>query len=217
MSDRRALTPPATGAIVAHDAGAAHEAIGRLADDLVPALSAALAASGLAELELREAGWRVRVRRNPEAVDPADADGQPARRRASDRSRGHGAERGRSHEGHDPSTNGTGPGTPRTEPRPARPEPQEPDRFRAVATSPAVGRFRPAGDVPTGSRVRAGDRLGTVDVLGVAQEVNAPADGIVMAILAEADQAVEYGQPLVELERMSGERPAAAFAVGGEE
>src|SRR5436305_11970467 len=81
---------------------AAHDAIARLADDLVPALSAALAASGLAEVELREADWRVRVRRPPDAAGGVDADGRPLRRRASDRGgRGLSAERLRAQEAHD--------------------------------------------------------------------------------------------------------------------
>jgi pyruvate/2-oxoglutarate dehydrogenase complex dihydrolipoamide acyltransferase (E2) component len=51
-----------------------------------------------------------------------------------------------------------------------------------------------------GTRVRAGDRLAYVDVLGVRQEVVSPVDGIVGATLAEAGDAVEYGQELVRLE-----------------
>jgi acetyl-CoA carboxylase biotin carboxyl carrier protein len=192
----------------------AHEAIGRLAEDLVPALSAALAASGLAELELREAGWRVRVRRPADAGGGVGADGRPLRRRATDRGgRGHSAERLRAQEPHDGSANGAGPRA-RDESRPSRGDSTGTgDRFRAVATSPAVGRFRPARDVPAGTRVRAGDRLATVDVLGVPQDVAAPADGVVMATLVEPDDAVEYGQPLIEIERMSGS-PSSAAAVG---
>jgi biotin carboxyl carrier protein len=48
--------------------------------------------------------------------------------------------------------------------------------------------------------VRAGDRLGVVDMLGVAQEVVAPDDGLVGASLVEPGQAVEYGQELVVIE-----------------
>ena len=39
---------------------------------------------------------------------------------------------------------------------------------RSVATSPAVGYFLPRADLTLGSRVRAGDLLGAVDMLGVA-------------------------------------------------
>jgi biotin carboxyl carrier protein len=48
--------------------------------------------------------------------------------------------------------------------------------------------------------VRAGDSLGTVNVIGVPQDVTAPADGIVGATLVEAGTAVEYGQELIRIE-----------------
>jgi acetyl-CoA carboxylase biotin carboxyl carrier protein len=195
---------------LATDRATAHDEIARLADDLVPALSAALAASGLAELELREAGWRIRVRRGADAAVPADGE-TASRRRGAERGRSHSTERPRSHDGQDGSTNGTSAAA-AAERESGRPDPPSVDRFRVVATSPGVGHFRPAPNVPPGTRVRAGDRLGAVDVLGVPQEVTAPADGIVMATLVEADQAVEYGQPLVELERMSG-TPAVPGAI----
>jgi biotin carboxyl carrier protein len=51
-----------------------------------------------------------------------------------------------------------------------------------------------------GTRVRSGDRLGAVDVLGIPQEVVAPSDGILGASLAEAGQAVEYGPELIVIE-----------------
>ena len=56
-----------------------HEAIARLADDLLPALIAKLAASGLGEIEVRQGGWKTRLRMpvRPEearaAVKAADA------------------------------------------------------------------------------------------------------------------------------------------------
>ena len=70
----------------------------------------------------------------------------------------------------------------------------------AVALSPAVGVFRPNPDTTAGRRVRAGDRLGVVDVLGVPQEVVAPVDGIVGEQLVDGGEAVEYGQDLVVIE-----------------
>jgi biotin carboxyl carrier protein len=51
--------------------------------------------------------------------------------------------------------------------------------------------------------VRAGDVLGHVDVLGVPQDIQAPADGIVGSTLVEAGMAVEYGQELIRLELTS--------------
>jgi biotin carboxyl carrier protein len=82
-----------------------------------------------------------------------------------------------------------------------------------VATSPAVGVYQPRPDAKPGNRVRAGDRLGVVDMLGVAQDVVAPDDGLIGASLAEAGQAVEYGQELVVIE-LSGEAGAGG-ATGG--
>lgn len=199
------------------DRAADHAAIDHLADELLPALAAKLAATGLGEIEVREGAWKVRVRRPP---------GESTRmRRSSDRpSRAQPGHAGHSHppagfeghrsarEGRGPvahSTNGSsppslapvGPGTdgaadtaPRSEPRPSR----------AVATSPAVGVYQPRAEARPGTKVRSGDRLGAVDMLGIAQEVVAPADGLVGASLVEPGQAVEYGQELVVIE-LTGE------------
>jgi multidrug efflux pump subunit AcrA (membrane-fusion protein) len=60
-------------------------------------------------------------------------------------------------------------------------------------------------------RVRAGDKIGTVDVLGVNQDVFVPIDGVIGTSLAEAGEAVEYGQELVRIElaeRASGQEGA---------
>jgi biotin carboxyl carrier protein len=75
------------------------------------------------------------------------------------------------------------------------------DRLPAqIATSPAVGVFQPGPKAVAGTRVRAGDRLGVVDMLGVPQEVVAPLDGIVVGVIVDGGTAVEYGQELVHLE-----------------
>ena len=50
-----------------------HAAIGRLSDELLPALIAKLGATGLGELEIREGGWRVRLRRPTEGAAPGEA------------------------------------------------------------------------------------------------------------------------------------------------
>jgi acetyl-CoA carboxylase biotin carboxyl carrier protein len=162
------------------DRAADHAAIGRLTDQLLPALIAKLGATGLGELEVREGNWRVRLRR-PSTSGSRD-------RRAGDRAA---AERP----------------TERTPERPPRahhhhPEPAASARTdsRNVATSPAVGVYQPRKEVTAGARVRAGDRLGAVDMLGIAQEVVSPVDGIVGASLVEAGDAVEYGQELIVIE-----------------
>ncbi len=69
-----------------------------------------------------------------------------------------------------------------------------------IATSPAVGVFQPSSTAVGGTRVRAGDRLGVVEMLGIPHDVVAPADGIVIGVIVEAGTAVEYGQELVHIE-----------------
>jgi biotin carboxyl carrier protein len=195
-----------------------HAAIERLAEDLVPALIAKLAASGLGEIEVAEDAWTVRVRRPVDGVAGQN-------RRSTDRASrsqlghaGHGhapggfeghraAREGRPPAAAQPSTNGSSPAA--ADPATHRSAPN-PDSHRAVATSPAVGVFLPRTDMTPGTRVRSGDRLGAVDMLGIPQEVIAPADGIIGASLVESGQAVEYGQDLIviELAARTSERPA---------
>ncbi len=204
------------------DARAAdHAAIERLAEDLVPALIAKLSASGLGEMEIAEEAWTIRIRRpgdtahghgrrvtdKPSRSQPGHAghghapgsfeghrsarEGKPAAGHASANGAAppaaFGAEAG-SPAGHRPADAGNGSTDGRSEPH------------RVVATSPAVGVFQPRADLSAGSRVRNGDRLGAVDMLGILQEVVAPADGILGASLVEAGQAVEYGQELIVIE-----------------
>lgn len=69
-----------------------------------------------------------------------------------------------------------------------------------LARSPAVGYFNPAASLVVGQTVLAGDSLGSVDVLGIVQDVPAPTDGIVSRVLAETGQAVEYGQALADID-----------------
>ncbi len=78
-----------------------------------------------------------------------------------------------------------------------------------VASSPAVGIFQPRPEARAGTKVRAGDRLGSVDMLGIPQEVVAPTDGVVGASLVEPGDAVEYGQDLIVIEFASASVPEA--------
>ena len=160
----------------AAERAADHAAIDRLTDELLPALIAKLGATGLGELEVREGAWRVRLRR---PGGPASRE-----RRASDRAADRTSER--SHASSRPAHTGSHT-TVRSD-------------SRSVATSPAVGIFQPRKELTAGARVRAGDRLGAVDMLGVAQEVVAPMDGVVGTSLVEAGEAVEYGQDLITIE-----------------
>lgn len=78
---------------------------------------------------------------------------------------------------------------------------QEPSELAgSVAVSPGVGYFTPASVLVVGASVQVGDLLGSIDVLGIAQEVNAPAEGLISRVLVEDGQAVEYGQALAEVD-----------------
>ena len=173
----------------AAERSADHAAMHRLTDELLPALVAKLGATGLGELEVREGAWRVRLRREVGTQSPS---GRDKRRgdRGSDRERG--GERGGDRERGDA-------GADRAGHHPIQSSSTRTDT-RTVATSPAVGIYRPRPDLAAGTRVRAGDRIGAVDMLGIAQEVVAPADGIVGASLAQGGDAVEYGQELIVIE-----------------
>jgi acetyl-CoA carboxylase biotin carboxyl carrier protein len=163
-----------------------HAAIEGLTQGLLPALMAKLSATGLGELEVREGAWRVRLRR--------PADGGVRDKRGAERA----ARAAAGHHAPPPPTQNLTPVGPGRDGRDGTGSPGT-DR-RVVATSPAVGIFQVASDRRAGTRVRAGDRLGAVDMLGVAQEVVAPMDGVVGASLAESGDAVEYGQDLVVIE-----------------
>jgi biotin carboxyl carrier protein len=183
-----------------------HAGIARLTEQLLPALIAKLATTHLGELEVREGDWHVRLRR-PYGAVPDEG------RRASDKaSRSQPGHEGHGHgraapEGHRTTrgsggasgvTAGTGAASASSNGTGA--DEVMVDRSRAIATSPAVGIFQPGSRAASGTRVRAGDSLGTVNVLGVPQDVLAPVDGIVGSTLVEAGMAVEYGQDLIRLE-----------------
>ena len=163
-----------------------HDEIARLADDLLPALIARLAASGLGEIEVREGGWKARLR-----MPAATVEGRRTAARAADahvRASAHavaGSSHGRSEE----------------RDRRLRPEPEVVEEPGLVtAKSPAVGIYHPRRDLVVGMRIRAGDRIGSVNVLGVGQDVVSPVDGVIGSSLAESGEAVEYGQDLVRIE-----------------
>jgi acetyl-CoA carboxylase biotin carboxyl carrier protein len=177
-----------------------HAAIDRLTDELLPALVAKLGASGLGELEVREGSWRVRLRM------PADGRAAIGRRSLPGRGGPRLPEGPRGEHGH-PDTptaghRGAGPGRPLEATAGVGPT-------RVVATAPAVGYFRPQANLPAGTRVRAGDRIGGVDVLGIGQDIVAPADGLIGATLVDAGEPVEYGQAIIVLDQLAPHRPQA--------
>ncbi len=166
----------------AAERAADHAAIERLTFELLPALVAKLGATGLGELEVREDAWRVRLRRAGGTTQTGGRDRRPSEKGSAERSTDRSADRGSRGLHHALETT-----TARTE-------------SRNVATSPAVGTYHPRADLSAGARVRSGDRLGAVDMLGVPQEVVSPVDGIVGASLVEPGDAVEYGQELLVIE-----------------
>jgi biotin carboxyl carrier protein len=183
-----------------------HAGIARLADELLPALIAKLGTTHLGELEVREGEWQVRLRR-PYGVAPGEgrrATDKASRSQPGHEGHGHGRaapEGHRGSKGSGGSSNGTG----------GR---EDAERSRSTATSPAVGIFQPGSRAASGTRVRAGDSLGSVDVLGVPQDVLAPVDGIVGATIVEAGTAVEYGQELIRIELATPATPAAPAEAG---
>ena len=191
-----------------------HAGIDRLAEELLPALIAKLGTTHLGELEVREGDWHVRLRR-PFGTAPGEgrrSGDKPSRSQPGHEGHGHGRAAPEGHRASrssggssgaasggasgitagsgaaSASTNGTGP------------DEHLLAKSRAIATSPAVGIFQPGARAASGTRIRAGDTLGAVNVLGVPQDVLAPVDGIVGSTLVEAGMAVEYGQDLIRIE-----------------
>jgi acetyl-CoA carboxylase biotin carboxyl carrier protein len=142
--------------------------IARLAEEVVPALIERLGKSQLGEIEVRQDGWRLRLRRATGATlaQPAQA------------------------------------ATPHKPAAVAHAADQAPRREtpRGQVKSPAVGYFTLRDGVALNSKLRSGDILGTIDVLGVRQEVVSPADGVLKELEVESGQAVEYGQSIGRVE-----------------
>jgi biotin carboxyl carrier protein len=132
--------------------------------EVIPALAARLRASRLAELEVRTADWRVRVRRD---IAPQ------------------------------PTTSRAAPAKPGLHIRGGSAVSEATSDDAGAARSPAVGYFLPSPMAEVGRSVRSGDLLGHVEMLGIRHDVPAPVDGVVIRALAAANQAVEYGQPLI--------------------
>ncbi len=208
----------------ARDRGADLAGIDALIDRLVPALTARLASTHLGELEVRDGDWHIRLRRPPGAGgwggELRRSTDRAARSQPGHEGHSHGRAVVEAHRVPTPGgSNGTGhpagsghaAGAPATGDGSRGSHARESghasgaashsaahgDESRRVATSPAVGVFRPGPRAAVGTRVREGDALGHVDVLGVLEEVPAPVDGLVGELLVEPGTAVEYGQELV--------------------
>jgi biotin carboxyl carrier protein len=210
-----------------------HAGISRLTEELLPALIAKLSSTQLGELEVREGDWHVRLRRPVAAPGEGRRSGdRAARSQPGHEGHGHGRAGVEGRPGRasgatgssgvanpasgitagsgasSASTNGSG-GTQGSRASDFA------DRSPTIAISPAVGTFNPGPRAVSGTRVRAGDSLGNVDMLGVPQDIPAPADGIVGQTLVEAGMAVEYGQELIRLELTAPAAPAASAEARG--
>jgi acetyl-CoA carboxylase biotin carboxyl carrier protein len=145
--------------------------IARLTEEVVPTLIERLAKSDLGELEVRQDGWRVRLRRGSGELVAPVAHGSTSAQPHKPAAVTHAAD-----------------AQPRREPA------------RGHVSSPAVGYFAPKDGVAPGSKLRAGDLIGVVDMLGVRQEVVSPIDGVLKVLDVESGQAVEFGQAIGRVE-----------------
>jgi len=159
--------------------GEARQTIARLATETLPRLIERLTNSDLGELEVREDGWRIRLRKPTsngldagEAAALAQPDSRVERTVSAKAASGQRAASQR------PPSQG-------------------------VVTSPAVGYFAPRDGMAVGLKVSRGDVLGHVDVLGVRQEVVAPQDGVISAVDVQAGQAIEFGEPVARIDTAS--------------
>ncbi|MCX7793683.1 MAG: acetyl-CoA carboxylase biotin carboxyl carrier protein [Thermodesulfovibrionales bacterium] len=83
---------------------------------------------------------------------------------------------------------------------------EEETRRLITVTSPIVGTFyrSPSPDAPpfveVGTRVKKGQILCIIEAMKLMNEIESEVDGVVMRILVENGQPVEYGEPLFLIE-----------------
>ncbi|MCZ2440408.1 MAG: acetyl-CoA carboxylase biotin carboxyl carrier protein [Burkholderiales bacterium] len=88
----------------------------------------------------------------------------------------------------------------------AAPEPAAAPPAARVVKSPMVGTFYRSASpgakpfVEVGSAVKEGDPVCIIEAMKIMNEIESDLDGTVTRILCENGQAVEFGQPLFELE-----------------
>jgi acetyl-CoA carboxylase biotin carboxyl carrier protein len=159
----------------------ARATMARLAEDVLPTLIDRLTHSDLGELEVRQDGWRIRLRRPIVEMVAGGATSEVGGPLAG------GAD--------GPAARAISAAPHSVAERAARPDPP-----RDVVTSPAVGYFVPRDGVDPGSSLREGDSIGHIDVLGVRHEIVSPHDGTLREFEVEAGAAVEYGEPIARVE-----------------
>lgn len=81
------------------------------------------------------------------------------------------------------------------------------EETKATIVAPLVGMFhtwaKPKGGslVAVGDRIKTGQLVGTIQSLNVINEVESTVSGRVVEIFVQDEQAVEYGQPLMLIDR----------------
>ena len=156
-----------------------HDPHGRLSMDIdrVKSLIDAMAASDLAEMQVTEEGWSLRLVRRPQPGDMAASSRLVSNVVRTDR-----------------------------QSRPARAglDPARDEAVGVVAPLLGVVYLQPAPNAPAfvslGQEVKAGAPLCVIEAMKTLHEVRAEKDGVVSAILVSSGQEVEAGQQLMRLE-----------------
>ena len=156
--------------------GAAEMSAAAPGEQIVRALARLLDETGLSEIEIEQAGLRVRVARQAAAVVPAAPPPAPA----------------------------SAPYGPLGDFAPAgHPEAV---KHPGMLTSPMVGTAYRAPEpgakpfVEVGSKVKAGDTILIIEAMKTMNQIPAPHAGTVTQILIEDGQPVEFGEPLMIIE-----------------
>ena len=140
--------------------------------ELIRELSQLLDETGLTEIEIEQDGQRVRVARGTVSVSPA-----PVVRALAPQPVGESVS-----------------------------APFDPAKHPGVVSSPMVGTAYGSPEpgakpfVEVGSQVKAGDTLMIIEAMKTMNQIPAPRAGIVIQILFEDGQPVEFGEPLVIIE-----------------
>ncbi len=147
----------------------------------------------LTELDIEQEGIRIHLRKGPAAVETAGLAGVNLSALAQPSV---------------PATAAAAQGSaPAAAEKPSGPEAAEGDANVHIITSPMVGTFyrAPAPDakpyVVEGSEVEEGNVVCIVEAMKLMNEIKAEVKGVIRKILVENAQAVEYGQPLFQVER----------------
>jgi acetyl-CoA carboxylase biotin carboxyl carrier protein len=141
--------------------------------------------NGLAELELENEGFRVRLRRESAVTEAAPAAATPAPAQAAEKPAA-------------PAPAPSGPAHPGTQATTAAAQ----DQDLHIISSPIVGTFyrspSPTADafVKIGSNVENDTVVCIIEAMKLMNEIQAEATGEVVKIYVENGQPVEYGQPL---------------------